>query len=104
MLPAYAGVAFKSDRCGIETKVVHPVSAQCLEFKSDRCGIETTLSGSDVFQMASFKSDRCGIETGHPDAVPAVWFRSNQTVAGLKLVLVSKVGWFCEVQIRPLRD
>jgi len=59
------------------------------EFKSDRCGIEISKMWLQKLKKVLFKSDRCGIEinqrsTFHADLI----YRSNQTVAGLKLRVI----------------
>ena len=98
---------FKSDRCGIETRIGGHIHVSRRKFKSDRCGIETVFSICAILPVAMFKSDRCGIETfvatvGNSsdiqfksdrcgietsDPVPFCFEgpqSSNQTVAGLK--------------------
>ena len=80
-----AGVWFKSDRCGIETRIDLIQLLIDILFKSDRCGIETLMI--IVFRLdprdrsnqtvAGLKPEQCALlDTG--------LICSNQTVAGLK--------------------
>ena len=81
------GLRFKSDRCGIETIYRRYMAQDKSEFKSDRCGIETYHHKDEHPIGFGFKSDRCGIETlYHCPLIYHVLLRSNQTVAGLKLI------------------
>ena len=73
-------------------------------FKSDRCGIETNSMNVVMQQPSEFKSDRCGIEPRLPLTGRRRSLRSNQTVAGLKLLEHPFTDDWTTVQIRPLRD
>ena len=98
-------MGFKSDRGGIEIGGGCSSQGGGCEFKSDRGGIEIKQRWIMGSYPSPFKSDRGGIEMCQDDITHRNRRRcSNQTVAGLKLLIRHAGVVVHHVQIRPWRD
>ena len=80
------GGRFKSDRCGIETIMIvfNDAASSSVQIRPLR-DWNVGSSAPDGYIRIEFKSDRCGIETNLACQICVSKYRSNQTVAGLKL-------------------